>query len=55
MKFLIVLVSTVLAANAAPAVVSLHPTVYTSLPVWSPVPAVSQYHAQDALGQYSYG
>lgn len=51
MKYLIVVVSALAAAvNAAPHLL-YHPTVYQTLAV----PAVSQYHSQDALGQYSYG
>jgi len=57
MKLLVVFISTFLVCKAAPApqIISFHPTVYSTWPVVSAVPAVTQYHAQDALGQYSYG
>lgn len=57
MKLLVVFVSTILVCNAAPAIWNLQPTVYSSWPVAPLVaaPAVTQYHAQDELGQYSYG
>lgn len=58
MKFLIVLVSAFAASSAAPSLLALQPTIYSSygsLPVIAAGPAVTQYHAQDELGQYSYG
>lgn len=55
MRFLIVLVSTILACQAAPSLLTYQPTLYNSWPLVSAVPAVTQYHAQDELGQYSYG
>jgi hypothetical protein len=55
MKFLIVFVSSLLMVNGAPQylVYNTAPILHTA--VVSAVPAVSQWHAQDDLGQYSYG
>lgn len=54
MKFLAVILSFVLACNAAPT-----PQFYLGAPVQAvhvlAAPGVTQYHTQDALGQYSYG
>lgn len=57
MKFLVI-VAFIATCQAAPSIIGLHhPTLYSSyLPAAVPVgPAISQYHAQDELGQYSYG
>lgn len=62
MKLLVVFASALVACQAAPSYISYHPSVYSSvhaLPAHiqyvAAVPAVSQYHSQDSLGQYSYG
>jgi hypothetical protein len=52
---LVVFVSTLVLAYGAPtAFIQHHPLVYTAV-VPAAVPALSQWHSQDALGQYSYG
>lgn len=61
MKLFVVFISALVSCQAAPSVISYHPTLYSSLhalPAYqyvAAVPAVSQYHSQDSLGQYSYG
>lgn len=54
MKFLAVFVSTIVMCYAAPTAVYHSPLVYSAA-VYQPVPAISQWHAQSGLGDYSYG
>ncbi|CAO1306237.1 unnamed protein product [Diamesa tonsa] len=54
MQFLVVLASCLVVASAAPQYIAygVHPQVYSTIVT---APGASQYHSQDALGQYSYG
>lgn len=53
MKFLVVFIASVMSACAAPATLIHAPIAYNA--VYQPVPAISQWHAQSGLGDYSYG
>ncbi|CRK95871.1 CLUMA_CG009318, isoform A [Clunio marinus] len=61
MKYFIVLISSILACNAAPSLINYQPTVYSSVLAAPSVvhlasgPVLTQYHSQDGLGSYSYG
>lgn len=46
--------SSFLVVQGAPAVIHA-PLIYSAAPIIHTIPASSQWHAQDALGQYSYG
>lgn len=56
MKFFIVLSSLLALACAKPSILYSEPaTVYAGAPIIASAPLLRQYHAQDSLGQYSYG